>query len=79
MAACTPSIHVFLGHPLFLLSSGIHSISNQLFIDLTKAYDSVPLNNLWETIDKSTIVEPQSIVPATIVFPHVLFAIFGPE
>ena len=25
------------------------------------------------------IVEPQSIVPATIVFPHVPFAIFGPE
>ena len=24
-------------------------------------------------------VEPRSIVPATIVFPHVLFAIFGPE
>ena len=28
MAACTPSIHVFLGRPLFLLSSGIHSIFN---------------------------------------------------
>ena len=26
MAACTPSIHVFLGRPLFLLSGGIHSI-----------------------------------------------------
>ena len=26
-----------------------------MFIDLTKAYDSVPLNKLWETIDKSTI------------------------
>jgi len=26
-----------------------------LFIDLTKAYDSVPLNKLWETLDKSTI------------------------
>ena len=26
-----------------------------LFIDLTKAYDSVPLNNLWETLDKSAI------------------------
>ena len=24
-------------------------------------------------------VEPRSIVPAAIVFPHVLFAIFGPE
>jgi len=24
-------------------------------------------------------VEPRSTVPATIVFPHVLFAIFGPE
>jgi len=28
MAAYTPSIHVFLGRPLFLLSSGIHSIIN---------------------------------------------------
>ena len=28
MAACPPSIHVFLGRPLFLLSSGIHSIIN---------------------------------------------------
>ena len=26
-----------------------------LFINLTKAYDSVPLNKLWETLDKSTI------------------------
>ena len=28
MAACTPSIHVFLGRPLFLLSHGIQSIIN---------------------------------------------------
>jgi len=28
MAARTPSIHVFLGRPLFLLSPGIHSIIN---------------------------------------------------
>ena len=28
MAACTPSIHVFLGRPLFLLSRGIQSIIN---------------------------------------------------
>ena len=28
MAACTPSIHVFLGRPLFLLSVGVHSIIN---------------------------------------------------
>ena len=40
-----------------------------LFIDLRKAHDSVPLNT----------VESRSIVPAMIVFPHVLFAIFGPE
>ena len=26
-----------------------------LFIDLTKAYDSVPLNKLWEALQKSTI------------------------
>ena len=28
MAACTLSIHVFLGRPLFLLSVGVHSIIN---------------------------------------------------
>jgi len=28
VAACTPSIHVFLGRPLFLLFPGIHSIIN---------------------------------------------------
>jgi hypothetical protein len=28
MAACTHSIHVFLGRPLFLLSSCIHSMIN---------------------------------------------------
>ena len=28
MAACTPSIHVFLGRPLFSLSGGVHSIIN---------------------------------------------------
>ena len=28
MTACIPSIHVFLGRSLFLLSSGIHSIIN---------------------------------------------------
>ena len=28
MAACTPSVHVFLGSPLFLLSCGILSIIN---------------------------------------------------
>ena len=27
-----------------------------IFIDLTKAYDSVPLNKLWEILDKSTII-----------------------
>jgi hypothetical protein len=26
-----------------------------LFIDLTKTYDSVPLNKLWETLDRSTV------------------------
>jgi hypothetical protein len=26
-----------------------------LFIDLTKKYDSVPLNKLWETLDRPTI------------------------
>jgi hypothetical protein len=26
-----------------------------LFIDLKKAYESVPLHKLWETLDKSTV------------------------
>jgi hypothetical protein len=26
-----------------------------LFIDLTKAYDSISLNKLWETLDGSTV------------------------
>ena len=26
-----------------------------LFIDLTNAYDSTPLNTLWEALDKSTV------------------------
>jgi len=26
-----------------------------LFINLTKAHDSVPLNKLWETLDRPTI------------------------
>ena len=34
MAARTPSIHVFLGRPLFLLSPGIHSIINPLNAEL---------------------------------------------
>jgi hypothetical protein len=29
--------------------------------------------------EKRNRVEPQSIVPATIVFPHLPFAIFGPK
>jgi hypothetical protein len=31
------------------------SYSYYLFIYLRKAYDSVPLNELWETLDKSAI------------------------
>ena len=26
-----------------------------LFIDLTKAYDSIPLNKVWETLDRTAI------------------------
>jgi hypothetical protein len=33
MAARTPSIHVFLGRPLFLLSPGIHSIIREENLD----------------------------------------------
>jgi hypothetical protein len=33
-----------------------------LFIDLTKACDSVPLNKLWETLDKSVINRSNKII-----------------
>ena len=34
MASCTPSIHVFLGRTLFLLSRGIQSVINfDIFIN----------------------------------------------
>jgi len=33
------------------------------------------IQDLWDV----TTVESRSIVPVMIVFPHVLFAIFGPE
>ena len=32
MADCTPSIHVFLGRPLFLLSSGIYLRNSRTFL-----------------------------------------------
>ena len=47
MAACTPSIHVFLGRPLFLLSIGTHSIIN--FGILPSGYEI-----MWKNI-----VEPE--------------------
>jgi hypothetical protein len=37
MAACTASNHVFLGRPLFLLSSGIRSFSSKLLLILRNA------------------------------------------
>ena len=37
------------------------------------------VNDILETMTQVGTVEPRSIVPATIVFPHVPFAIFGPE
>ena len=46
MAACTPSIHVFLGRPLFLLSSGTHSIINFgiLRFYIQKKISRIPFN-----------------------------------
>jgi hypothetical protein len=53
-------------------------------------FSTTKVKNEWNYISASHIlqrgvdrdkytVEPQSIVLATIIFPHVLFAIFGPE
>jgi len=47
MAARTPSIHVFLGRPLFLLSPGIHSIINfDIYIYILNY--SMEQNHYWK-------------------------------
>jgi hypothetical protein len=43
---------------IFCITRRIKKANNRelhlLFIDLTKLYDSIPLNKIWETLDKST-------------------------
>jgi len=38
------------------IKKATNRVLHLLFIDLTKAYDSVPLNKLWETLYKSTVI-----------------------
>jgi hypothetical protein len=47
MAACTPFTHVFLGFPLFLLSSGIHSIINFGILSSTTV-----IKRMWQVNSK---------------------------
>ena len=49
-AACTPSIHVFLGRPLFLLSRGIQSVINLVLSPLASfwcGHTIVVFSSLW--------------------------------
>jgi hypothetical protein len=48
MAACTPSIHVFLGRPLFRLSAGTHSKIN--FLIYVSKTDHLLCLDLWLTL-----------------------------
>jgi len=56
-----------------------------MYIQKLKEMTPPPIQNTVGVCNQVTLlilyytVEPRSIVPATIVFPHVLFAIFGPE
>ena len=64
MAACTPSIHVFLGRPLFLLSSGTHSIIN-LNIQFEIAY-STTVVEFYTTMALVVMMERCNIVSASV-------------
>jgi hypothetical protein len=55
MAACTPSIHVFLGRPLFLLSPGTllhHNVQNdpgqEDYYTITNTRHSVCVPDSWQ-------------------------------
>ena len=50
MAACTPSIHVFLGRPLFLLSSGTHSIHICIFTQFCRWPGIISTRSRWHGI-----------------------------
>ena len=75
--------HIFL--------SPLESILNQLYTNSiniiirgdinyhANTNNKFQLDSLLASYDLYSTVKPRSIVPATIVFPHVLFAIFGPE
>ena len=50
-------VHSILSFPInySVIKKATNRVLHLLFIDLTKAYDSVPLNKLWEVLEKSTI------------------------
>ena len=58
MAACTPSIHVFLGRPLFLLSRGIQSLGKMWkpTFEVTVAEDSLFRIETWCVLKNCAVV-----------------------
>ena len=50
-------VHSILSFPInySVIKKATNRVLHLLFIDLTKAYYSVPLNKLWEVLEKSLI------------------------
>ena len=64
-----------MDHPVYVYINitGLQSSTKEYTYDFKFHFKMIFFIALYST------VEPRSIVPVTIVFPHVLFAIFGPE